>query len=1100
VTDDENPSITCPSDITVSNDNNACNADVVVPAPVAADNCTVASVINDYNGTANASDNYPVGTTTILWTVTDIHGNVSTCTMSVTVVDDEAPEITCPSDITVDTDLDVCEAFVTVPAITNVDECGILSIVNDFTGTSDASGVYPIGNTTVVWTVTDIHNNVSTCSMTITVVDNQVPYVTCPSDITVNNDLILCGAQITVDQPVVSDNCGIATIVNNYNNTDNATDFYNVGTTTVIWTITDIHGNVSTCSMNITVIDNENPAITCPADITVSNDDNACDADITVTQPIISDNCLVATLVNDYNGTDNASDNYPVGTTLVTWTVTDIYGNNSSCTMSITVVDDEAPEVTCPSDITVNNDLGVCEALVTIDLPISSDECGILTVVNDYNGTENASDVYPVGTTTVTWTITDINGNVSNCSTNITVVDNEVPSITCPADITQQNDLGVCGALVIVPVPVIFDNCGTSTLVNNYTGTDNATAVYPVGTTTLCWTITDIYGNSTTCCSAVTVNDAEIPSIFCPENVSITNEAGVCNAVVIVDAPVVSDNCGIASVVNNINGTTNASGTYPVGTTIVVWTVTDIHGNINTCEMTVTVLDSELPSITCPEDITVNNDQGECGAVLSVPTPFATDNCSISSITNDYTGTSDATGFYPSGTTTVNWTALDEAGNSISCTMTITVVDIENPVVTTCTEDVVVANDPNECGAIVIYDMPIVVDNCFLADTTLITGLASGSLFPLGTTEVTYEYSDANGNLTSCTFTVTVEDTQLPGILCPDAITVNNDPGMCGANVNYPLPIYTDNCQNAIMTLVSGPAQGEYFELGTTSITYQVTDDSGNIFECSFDVIVVDAEAPIIVCPENITQTDPIVNYELPVYSDNCTATIEMIDGLESGDVFPLGYTTIIFVATDLAGNTDTCSFEILVNTPPVAVDDFTEYLEEDDVITIDVIENDYDLDGDSIFVTGAWAEYGTVVLGPNNTLLYEALEGWCGQDTLTYVLSDINLATDTAIVIIDIECFVDLIIPQGISPNGDGVNDYFEIIGLEDYPKNTLSVFNRWGHKVYEQNNYTNEWDGKSQSSLTIGNGLLPKGTYFYVLDVGPDLKPVKGYVFLNY
>jgi hypothetical protein len=83
-------------------------------------------VNNDYNGTANASDNYPVGTTTILWTVTDIHGNVSTCTMSVTVVDDEAPEITCPADITVDTDLDVCEAFVTVPAIANVDECGIL--------------------------------------------------------------------------------------------------------------------------------------------------------------------------------------------------------------------------------------------------------------------------------------------------------------------------------------------------------------------------------------------------------------------------------------------------------------------------------------------------------------------------------------------------------------------------------------------------------------------------------------------------------------------------------------------------------------------------------------------------------------------------------------------------------------------------------------------------------------------------------------------------------------------------------------------------------------------------------------------------------------
>ncbi|MBL7944373.1 MAG: gliding motility-associated C-terminal domain-containing protein, partial [Flavobacteriales bacterium] len=95
-------------------------------------------------------------------------------------------------------------------------------------------------------------------------------------------------------------------------------------------------------------------------------------------------------------------------------------------------------------------------------------------------------------------------------------------------------------------------------------------------------------------------------------------------------------------------------------------------------------------------------------------------------------------------------------------------------------------------------------------------------------------------------------------------------------------------------------------------------------------------------------------------------------------------------------------------------------------------------------------------------------------------------------------ECFLDLILPQGISPNGDGVNDTFEIIGLEDYPNNALAIFNRWGHKVFEAHPYQNDWDGRSQDELTLGDALLPKGTYYYVLDLGTG-QIVKGFVYLN-
>jgi hypothetical protein len=77
-------------------------------------------------------------------------------------------------------------------------------------------------------------------------------------------------------------------------------------------------------------------------------------------------------------------------------------------------------------------------------------------------------------------------------------------------------------------------------------------------------------------------------------------------------APVTADNCSVASVVNNFNNTANASGTYPLGTTTVLWTVTDASGNTATCSMTVTVVDNVNPTITCPANITVNVDAGTC--------------------------------------------------------------------------------------------------------------------------------------------------------------------------------------------------------------------------------------------------------------------------------------------------------------------------------------------------------------------------------------------------------------------------------------------------------------------------------------------------------
>ena len=85
------------------------------------------------------------------------------------------------------------------------------------------------------------------------------------------------------------------------------------------------------------------------------------------------------------------------------------------------------------------------------------------------------------------------------------------------------------------------------------------------------------------------------------------------------------------------------------------------------------------------------------------------------------------------------------------------------------------------------------------------------------------------------------------------------------------------------------------------------------------------------------------------------------------------------------------------------------------------------------------------------------------------------------------------------LTPNGDGKNDFFVIEDLGDFPRNELFVYNQWGSLVYKKSNYDNSWDGKSNSSRTIQRGLLPMGTYFYVL-LSDGKKVHSGYVELFY
>ena len=443
----------------------------------------------------------------------------------------------------------------------------------------------------------------------------------------------------------------------------------------------------------------------------------------------------------------SSGSSFPVGTTTNTFVVTDYWGNTDTCSFTITVVDNEIPSITCAADQSQTADSGLCDAFVTVVAPTYSDNCEIDTLYNDFNNSSNASGTYPVGVTNVLWTVIDIHGNSNTCTQKITVTDDEDPSITCAADQSQTADPGHCTAFVTVVAPTYSDNCEIDTLYNDFNNSSNASDTFPVGVTNVVWTLIDIHGNSNTCTQKITVTDDEDPSITCAADQTQSNDTGICGAVVTVTGPTTSDNCGLNTVINNFNGTSNATDTYPVGVTNVVWIVTDIHGNSNTCTQKITVTDDEYPSIITPpvyREITTSCDTNiitspafSTASAASSYTVFSSDpnngvafdNCGIDSVYYQDV----ITGFYQK-TVTRTWTLLDTKGHSVSCTQTI----LLNP---PCNGLTVTDIDGNS------YDEVLVGTSCWMKQNLKTRRYSNGTTVPIAKAYYAADYPDTISNI-----------------------------------------------------------------------------------------------------------------------------------------------------------------------------------------------------------------------------------------------------------------------------------------------------------------------------------------------------------------
>ncbi|MFH6942605.1 HYR domain-containing protein [Flavobacterium sp. FlaQc-50] len=240
----------------------------------------------------------------------------------ITDSDIERPTITAPAAVTVNANLDCTATAVVLGTPITSDNCNVASVTNN------APAIFPVGNTTVIWTVKDASGNIATAAQTITVKDVTLPTITAPTAVTVNLTAAGCtlsATDVVLGTPVTADNCSVASV------TSNAPKFYSLGTTIVTWTVKDKSNNSATATQIVTVKDVTPPTITAPAAIVSNTTFNCKAAGIALGNPITADNCSVASVTND------APANFPIGNTTVTWTIKDRSNNTATATQLVTI-------------------------------------------------------------------------------------------------------------------------------------------------------------------------------------------------------------------------------------------------------------------------------------------------------------------------------------------------------------------------------------------------------------------------------------------------------------------------------------------------------------------------------------------------------------------------------------------------------------------------------------------------------------------------------------------------------------------------------------------------------------------------------------------
>ncbi len=531
-----------------------------------------------------------------------------------------------------------------------------------------------------------------------------------------------------------------------------------------------------------------------------------------------------------------------------------------------------------------------------------------------------------------------------SCSFTVSVLASAAPTISCPADKTEQAAAGQTEASVDPGTPTTTPTPGPGITVSGIRNDNrDVTDPYPVGVTTITWRVTDADNRTASCQQVITVTSADAFSISCPPNRTFTSTG--CN--------------GFTATSNDIGSPTTAGGVapvvitgersdhlhlyndpYPGGQTVITWTATDDAGRVVSCNQIITVnnsgTDTTPPTLNVPPDVSATT--SSCSATLDDELGVATaeDDCSSTTISRSGVPTfacptpSDPNRrcesfVFPTGTTVITYTARDASGNTTTGTQNVTVTESPAvpPTVTAPADSSAFADASCQAAVPDYVAGSTASDNC--GSVTVSQNPTAGTLVGYGPHTVIVTATDKSGNTTTDNVVFTVNDNTPPSVTAPADSSANADASCQAAVPNYAAASTgSDNC--GTVTFSQTPAAGTLVGYGPHTVTVTANDGHGNTATDDVVFTVNDNTPPTITAPaDSAAFADGSCLAPVPDYrpgttaADNC-GSVTLSQSPAPGTLVGYGPHTVTVTANDGHGNTasDNVVFTVNDNTPPV--------------------------------------------------------------------------------------------------------------------------------------------------------------------------------------
>ena len=520
-----------------------------------------------------------LGSNSVTLTVTGENNKTNTCIAIVTVIDEIPPTANCVNPFTIELDANGT-ASITEANIDNnsTDNCGIENYSlsqSNFTRTD-------IGLNTIILTITDTSGRKDTCTVQVTVEDNNtVPEAKCKSatlSLDANGNATLTAAQI-YDGDATADNVTLKIDKSNF-------DCSNLGSNSVTLTVTGENNKTNTCIAIVTVIDEIPPTANCVNPFTIELDANGT---ASITEANIDNNSTDNCGIENYSLSQSNFTRTDIGLNTIILTITDTSGRKDTCTVQVTVEDNNTvPEAKCKS--------------ATLSLDANGN--ATLTAAQIYDGDATADNVTlkidksnfdcsNLGSNSVTLTVTGENNKTNTCTAIVTVIDKIPPTVNCPSEILVEYTTDK--TYTVPDFSTLYsssDNC-SSTLKYFQSPeigaviTEDKFANFKVG---------DESNNFTTCNFNIKFfKKSELQILNCPPTQTFE----------------VDENCSyvipdISSTINtNIEGaevTQNISPGFRVNGSLTLTITAKYENQTDTCEVLLLAKDSIQPVIDCPSN------------------------------------------------------------------------------------------------------------------------------------------------------------------------------------------------------------------------------------------------------------------------------------------------------------------------------------------------------------------------------------------------------------------------------------------------------------------------------------------------------------------